>query len=74
MGTRLGSSLIGLESPVSIVYSITFVRPKSEDSEELNNYCSVRRKKLSQANPVTWQTHTGIIRSISKKGTTGLPL
>jgi hypothetical protein len=26
----------------------------TEDSEELNNYCSVRRKKLSQANPVTW--------------------
>jgi hypothetical protein len=25
MGTRLGSSLIGLESPVSIVYSIKFV-------------------------------------------------
>jgi hypothetical protein len=42
----------------------------TEDSEELNNYCSVRRIKLSQANPVTWQTNTGIIRSISKKGTT----
>jgi hypothetical protein len=28
------------------------------------------RIKLSQANPVTWQTNTGIIRSISKKGTT----
>jgi hypothetical protein len=52
MGTRLGSSLIGLESP----------------GEELNNYCSVRRIKLSQANPVTWQTNTGIIRSISNKG------
>jgi hypothetical protein len=25
----------------------------TEDSEELNNYCSVRRSKLSQANPVT---------------------
>jgi hypothetical protein len=42
----------------------------TEYSEELNNYCSVRRIKLSQANPVTWQTNTGIIRSISKKGTT----
>ena len=41
----------------------------TEDSEELNNYCSVRRLKLSQANPVTWQTNTCIFRSISKKGT-----
>jgi hypothetical protein len=34
MGTRLGSSLIGLESPVSIVYSIKFVRPKSDSCLE----------------------------------------
>ena len=36
----------------------------------MNNYCSVRTINLSQANPVTWQTNTGNIRSISKKGTT----
>ena len=59
--TVLGEAEPVLAEPVTLF--------STEDSEELNNYCSVRRLKLSQANPVTWQTNTGIFRSISKNGT-----
>ncbi|CAG2222543.1 unnamed protein product [Mytilus edulis] len=41
-----------------------------EDSEESQNFNSVRRIKLTGSKPVRWQTNEGIIRSLANKGTT----
>jgi len=41
-----------------------------EDTTEINNFDQVRRLKVQEkSNPVQWETNTGIIRNISKKGT-----
>ena len=41
-----------------------------EDMTEINNFNQVRRlKEQEKSNPVQWETNTGIIRNISKKGT-----
>jgi hypothetical protein len=41
-----------------------------EDMTEINNFDQVRRlKEQEKSNPVQWETNTGIIRNISKKGT-----
>ena len=41
----------------------------SHESPDFENFDRVRRIKFSDPQPVTWQTNTGIIRNISKKGT-----
>ncbi|VDI66243.1 Hypothetical predicted protein [Mytilus galloprovincialis] len=40
-----------------------------EDKAEISNFSVVRRIKLGDHKPVQWETNTGIIRNISKKGT-----
>jgi hypothetical protein len=41
-----------------------------EDMTEINNFDQVRRLKAQEkSNPVQWETNTGIIKNISKKGT-----
>ncbi|CAG2256003.1 unnamed protein product [Mytilus edulis] len=40
-----------------------------EDKAEVSNFSVVRRIKLGDHKPVQWETNTGIIRNISKKGT-----
>ena len=40
-----------------------------ENSDETENFNPVRRIKLTTEKTVTWQTNTGIIRNLSKKGT-----
>lgn len=47
----------------------TKVLVECEDKEEITNFSSVRRIKLADAQPVQWETSTGIIRNITKKGT-----
>ncbi|CAC5410264.1 unnamed protein product [Mytilus coruscus] len=41
----------------------------SENTKDSTNFDSVRRIQF-ESNPVTWQTNEGIIRNITKKGTT----
>jgi hypothetical protein len=41
-----------------------------EDSVEIKNFNPTRRIKLGESKPVTWPTNAGIIRNLSKKGTT----
>jgi hypothetical protein len=41
-----------------------------EDSDEIKNINPTRRIKLGESKPVTWTTNAGIIRNLSKKGTT----
>ena len=41
-----------------------------EDSDEIKNFNPTRRIKLGESKPVTWPTNAGIIRNLSKKGTT----
>jgi hypothetical protein len=40
-----------------------------EDGTESNNFDNVKRIKLVEQKPVTWPTNVGIIRNITKKGT-----
>ncbi|CAC5399769.1 unnamed protein product [Mytilus coruscus] len=47
----------------------TQVLVECEDMEEITNFSSVRRIKLADAQPVQWETNTGIIRNLTKKGT-----
>lgn len=47
----------------------TKVLVECEDIEEITNFSSVRRIKLADAQPVQWETNTGIIRNLTKKGT-----
>lgn len=39
------------------------------EKNEFDNFDRIRRIPLSEPDPITWETNTGIIRSISKKGT-----
>ncbi|CAC5407266.1 unnamed protein product [Mytilus coruscus] len=45
------------------------VKFSSENTKDSTNFDSVRRIQF-ESNPVTWQTNEGIIRNITKKGTT----
>ncbi|CAC5374784.1 unnamed protein product [Mytilus coruscus] len=45
----------------------TKVLVECEDIEEITNFPSVRRIKLADAQPVQWETNTGIIRNLTKR-------
>ncbi|CAG2241471.1 unnamed protein product [Mytilus edulis] len=59
-------TVVGLAEKVEDQPIILF---SSENTKDSTNFDSVRRIKL-ESNPVTWQTNEGIIRNITKKGTT----
>ncbi|CAC5408305.1 unnamed protein product [Mytilus coruscus] len=52
-----------------ILLNSTTIPCIQEDSEESQNFNSIRRIKLTGFQPIRWQTNEGIIRSLAKKGT-----
>ncbi|CAC5406436.1 unnamed protein product [Mytilus coruscus] len=59
-------TVVGLAEKVEEQPILLFL---SENTKDSTNFDSVRRIQF-ESNPVTWQTNEGIIRNITKKGTT----